>query len=117
MVNNPLPTDLAGECKKASKILNSFIDPVHAGGIDSVVPPNILKNAKGFAIYTVLKAGFVWSGRAGSGLVVARLPDGSWSAPSCIATAGVVSILFLTFIYVLTLFFLGSRWTNWSTVN
>lgn len=34
-------------------------------------------------------AGFMFSGKAGSGLVVARLPDGSWSAPSCIATAGV----------------------------
>ena len=31
----------------------------------------------------------MFSGKAGSGLVVARLPDGSWSAPSCIATAGV----------------------------
>lgn len=31
----------------------------------------------------------MFSGKAGSGLVIARLPDGSWSAPSCIATAGV----------------------------
>jgi len=30
----------------------------------------------------------VFSGKAGSGLVIARLPDGSWSAPSCIATGG-----------------------------
>jgi lipid-binding SYLF domain-containing protein len=37
----------------------------------------------------VIKAGFVFSGKAGSGLVLARLPDGSWSAPSCIGTAGV----------------------------
>jgi lipid-binding SYLF domain-containing protein len=43
----------------------------------------------GLAVFTILKAGFVFSGKAGSGLVVARLPDGSWSAPSCIATAGV----------------------------
>lgn len=43
----------------------------------------------GLAIFTILKAGFVFSGKAGSGIVVARLPDGSWSAPSCIATAGV----------------------------
>lgn len=35
-----------------------------------------------------MKAGFLGSGRFGSGLVVARLPDGSWSAPSAIATAG-----------------------------
>jgi SH3 domain-containing YSC84-like protein 1 len=36
----------------------------------------------------VLKAGFLGSARFGSGLVVARLPDGKWSAPSAIATAG-----------------------------
>lgn len=40
-------------------------------------------------MFTILKAGFVFSGKAGSGIVIARLPDGSWSAPSCIATAGV----------------------------
>jgi lipid-binding SYLF domain-containing protein len=44
---------------------------------------------KGLAVFTILKAGFVFSGKAGTGLVIARLPDGSWSAPSCIATAGV----------------------------
>ncbi len=37
---------------------------------------------------TVLKAGFLGSGRLGSGIVVARLADGSWSAPSAVATAG-----------------------------
>jgi lipid-binding SYLF domain-containing protein len=36
----------------------------------------------------VLKAGFLGSARFGSGIVVARLSDGSWSAPSAIATAG-----------------------------
>ena len=30
----------------------------------------------------------MFSGKAGSGLVIARLSDGSWSAPSCIATGG-----------------------------
>lgn len=39
-------------------------------------------------MFQVLKAGFVFSGKAGSGIVIARLPDGSWSAPSCIATGG-----------------------------
>jgi lipid-binding SYLF domain-containing protein len=38
---------------------------------------------------TVIKVGFVFTGRVGTGLVVARLPDGRWSAPSAIATAGV----------------------------
>lgn len=43
---------------------------------------------QGLAVITVLKAGFLGSGRLGSGIVVARLSDGSWSAPSAVATAG-----------------------------
>ncbi|KAH9885027.1 hypothetical protein F4778DRAFT_519420 [Xylariomycetidae sp. FL2044] len=87
-INNPLPSSLASECKKCGKILTSFIDPRQAFGPDKIIPPQILANAKGLAILTVLKAGFLGSARFGSGLVVARLPDGSWSAPSAIVTAG-----------------------------
>ena len=36
----------------------------------------------------MIKAGFLGSARFGSGLVIARLPDGSWSAPTAIATGG-----------------------------
>lgn len=49
-----------------------------------MIPRGIIENAKGIAVITILKAGFVWTGRAGCGLVVARLPDGSWSAPCAI---------------------------------
>ncbi|KAG0249481.1 hypothetical protein BG011_009264 [Mortierella polycephala] len=87
-INSPLPKDLAGECKKASKILNAFVDPIAAKGIDNVIPSDILIKAKGLAIFTVIKAGFLFSGRAGAGIVVARLEDGSWSAPSAIGTGG-----------------------------
>ncbi|KAJ5796259.1 uncharacterized protein N7518_004799 [Penicillium psychrosexuale] len=87
-IHNPLPASMTSECKKAAKILTSFVDPRQAFGPDKVIPPEILANAKGLAILTVLKAGFLGSGRFGSGIVVARLGDGSWSAPSAIATAG-----------------------------
>ncbi|KAJ5225865.1 SH3 domain-containing protein [Penicillium chermesinum] len=114
-INNPLPSSLASECKKAAKILTSFVDPRQAFGPDKVIPPEILANAKvrtlrfpvasesggtrsdqrltqfcqqGLAILTVLKAGFIGSGRLGSGIVIARLADGTWSAPSAIATGG-----------------------------
>ncbi|KAI0509692.1 hypothetical protein F5B22DRAFT_615636 [Xylaria bambusicola] len=87
-INNPLPSSMASECKKCGKILTSFIDPRQAFSPDKIIPPHILSNAKGLAILTVLKAGFLGSARFGSGLVVARLPDGSWSAPSAIVTAG-----------------------------
>ncbi|KAK4219934.1 hypothetical protein QBC37DRAFT_74453 [Rhypophila decipiens] len=87
-LNNPLPSSLASECKKCGKILNSFIDPRQAFSPDKIIPPSVLANAKGLAILTVIKAGFLGSARFGSGLVVARLPDGSWSAPTAIATGG-----------------------------
>ncbi|KAI1827337.1 hypothetical protein F4861DRAFT_404597 [Xylaria intraflava] len=87
-INNPLPSSLSSECKKCGKILTSFVDPRQAFSPDKIIPPHILSNAKGLAILTVLKAGFLGSARFGSGLVVARLPDGSWSAPSAIMTAG-----------------------------
>ncbi|KMU74228.1 hypothetical protein CISG_04578 [Coccidioides immitis RMSCC 3703] len=87
-IHNPLPSSMRSECRKAGKILASFVDPRQAFGPDKIIPPQILANAKGLAIITVLKAGFIGSVRFGSGVVVARLSDGSWSAPSAIATAG-----------------------------
>ncbi|PLB55461.1 DUF500-domain-containing protein [Aspergillus steynii IBT 23096] len=87
-IHNPLPSSLGSECKKAGKIVASFVDPRQAFGPDKVIPPEILAGAKGLAVLTVLKAGFLGSARFGSGIVVARLADGSWSAPSAIATAG-----------------------------
>lgn len=87
-INNPIPRSLKSESIKAAKILSSFIKPNQVLGADEIIPHDVLLNAKGLAIITVLKAGFLFSGRAGSGVVVARLPDGSWSAPSAIVTAG-----------------------------
>ncbi|ODQ77611.1 hypothetical protein BABINDRAFT_163338 [Babjeviella inositovora NRRL Y-12698] len=87
-INNPIPRSLLSECKKVAKILTSFIKPNQVLGATEVIPPEILREARGLVVLTVLKAGFLFSGRAGSGLIIARLPDGSWSAPSAIATAG-----------------------------
>ncbi|PKS11512.1 hypothetical protein jhhlp_003277 [Lomentospora prolificans] len=87
-LHNPLPSSMASECKKCGKILTSFIDPRQAFGPDKIIPPSVLANAKGLAVLTVIKAGFLGSARFGSGLVVSRLHNGEWSAPSAIATAG-----------------------------
>ena len=51
------------------------------------MPDPVLRNAKGLAILTVTKAGFIGSGRGGSGIVVARTGNG-WSGPSAIGTGG-----------------------------
>lgn len=52
------------------------------------IPAAVLKGARGLAILTVAKAGVLLSYKLGTGLVVARRPDGSWSAPSAILSAG-----------------------------
>lgn len=87
-LSSPLPQTLQKECSKAIKIFRSFVDSRH-NGLDGVIPRSVLSQAKGFAIFTIVKAGFIFSARAGSGVVIAKLSDGSWSAPSAIGTAGV----------------------------
>ena len=52
------------------------------------IPSAILKGAKGLAILTVAKVGAVIAYKMGTGLVVARRMDGTWSAPSAIASVG-----------------------------
>jgi len=87
-MKSPLPQSLPKECSKAAKIFKSFVDSGN-NGLDGVIPRRVLEDAKGFAIFTMFKAGFVFSARGGSGVVIAKLEDGSWSAPSAIGTAGV----------------------------
>src|SRR5947208_15797031 len=51
------------------------------------IPRDVLRHSKGLAIMTVVKAGFIFSGKGGQGVVVARTRHG-WSGPSFIATGG-----------------------------
>jgi lipid-binding SYLF domain-containing protein len=54
---------------------------------ENAIPRSVLRNAQGLAIMRVIKAGFIFSGKAGKGVVVARTGHG-WSGPSFIATGG-----------------------------
>jgi lipid-binding SYLF domain-containing protein len=51
------------------------------------IPPAVMRAARGLAILTVTKAGFIGSVRGGSGVVVAKTANG-WSGPSAIGTGG-----------------------------
>lgn len=92
--------------RKAANVLASFVKPNQVLGADQIIPPDVLRRAKGLAIITVLKAGFLFSGRAGSGVIVARLHDGSWSAPAAIGMAGagaggLVGVELTDFVFIL----------------
>ncbi|XP_015335515.1 SH3 domain-containing YSC84-like protein 1 isoform X4 [Marmota marmota marmota] len=87
-VNNPIPSNLKSEAKKAAKILREFTEITSRNGPDKIIPAHVIAKAKGLAILSVIKAGFLVTARGGSGIVLARLPDGMWSAPSAIGIAG-----------------------------
>jgi lipid-binding SYLF domain-containing protein len=43
---------------------------------NQIIPRSVLERASGFAIFTIFKAGFLFSARGGGGIVIARLEDG-----------------------------------------
>lgn len=58
-------------------------------GNEKRIPEAILRGAHGLAILTVVKVGVMVTYNIGTGLVVARREDGSWSPPSAISSFGV----------------------------
>ncbi|KAJ5723368.1 SH3 domain-containing protein [Penicillium malachiteum] len=74
------------ECEKAATIIDSFINAKVVG--DGGIPRKILTRAKALIICSLTRWGFIGSGRFGSGVIVLRLPNGNWSAPSAVSLAG-----------------------------
>ncbi|KAK5991906.1 SH3 domain-containing protein [Cladobotryum mycophilum] len=69
----------------AAESTDGIIDPTKEKPKSRVIvtiPPKVISKAVGLAIFTTLRAGYGVSGATGSGILVARLPDGSWSPPS-----------------------------------
>ncbi|KAL6115117.1 sh3yl1 [Pungitius sinensis] len=87
-MNNPIPSNLKSEAKKAAKILREFTEISNRNGPDKLIPAHVIAKAEGLAIISVIKAGFMITARGGSGIVIARLPDRRWSAPSAMGIAG-----------------------------
>jgi lipid-binding SYLF domain-containing protein len=74
---------MQGDVDQAATIIERF-----QAVPEKAIPQAVLRDARGLAIMTVIKAGFGFSGRGGSGVVVARTRNG-WSGPSAIGTGGV----------------------------
>ena len=79
---SPGYASMQGDVDQAATIIERFQAVPEKG-----IPQAVLKDARGLAIMTVIKAGFGFSGRGGKGVVVARLRNG-WSGPSAIGTGG-----------------------------
>lgn len=74
---------MQGDVDEAVAIIERFTAIPESG-----IPPAVMRAAKGLAVLTVGKAGFIGSIRGGRGVVVARTEKG-WSGPSAIGTGGV----------------------------
>jgi lipid-binding SYLF domain-containing protein len=56
---------------------------------DKAIPQDLLKNAKAIAVIPdMVKAGLIFGGRRGEGLISVKGPDGTWSNPSFITLTG-----------------------------
>jgi lipid-binding SYLF domain-containing protein len=82
-------TDLDYRVDTATQILKDFQRMP-----ENAVPPALLNRAYAIAVIpSVIKAGFVFGGTYGRGIVVARRPDGQWSNPSFVQlTRGSVGV-------------------------
>ncbi|KAI2640580.1 hypothetical protein GGS26DRAFT_586584 [Hypomontagnella submonticulosa] len=94
------PATLDKECDKAARILKSFCSdgfstlddrpgsPSTCSSTQSShrflkkIPPRIIQNAVGLAVFTSMRSGMWTSGSGGSGILIARKTDGTWSPPS-----------------------------------
>ncbi|PMD63059.1 DUF500-domain-containing protein [Hyaloscypha bicolor E] len=91
------PTTLDHESDKAARILKSFCkdgfykeepdSPTRKGPKNKPkvlvkIPQKVIQNCVGLAIFTVMRTGLWVSGAGGSGVLIARKEDGSWSPPS-----------------------------------
>lgn len=86
-VNFPWGQTMEYEIYKAANTIKAY-NRVGYLKPEKSIPDVILRHAKGLAIITVVKVGVMVTYNIGTGLVVARREDGSWSPPSAISTCG-----------------------------
>lgn len=86
-LNLPIHFNMTDEIRKASYILWNFTADNAIEGEDTI-PRELLWGACGLVFLTFVKVGFFFTGRVGTGLIVSKLPDGRWSAPSAIGSTG-----------------------------
>ncbi|PSK51801.1 SH3 domain-containing protein [Elsinoe australis] len=90
------PTTTDKECDKAARILKSFCKdgfyteedrpstdgPKAKQKVLQKIPAEVIQRAQGLAIFTTMRTGLWIGGSGGSGVLIARKADGSWSSPS-----------------------------------
>jgi len=75
--------------EKGSSGISKYNDKLSNALGDRKIPLFLIKNARAIAFITEVKTGFILAPRGGTGIIIARLPNGKWSGPSAIGTGGI----------------------------
>ncbi|KAL3532748.1 hypothetical protein ACH5RR_006269 [Cinchona calisaya] len=86
-LNLPVGLSMEHEIYKSANMLRSYSQAARLNPEKSI-PAAVLRGAKGLAILSVAKGGVLLAYKLGTGLVIARRADGSWSAPSALLSVG-----------------------------
>lgn len=86
-INFPWGQSMEYEIYKAANAIRGY-NQVCSLKPEKSIPDAILRQAKGLAIITAVKVGVMVTYNIGTGLVIARREDGSWSPPSAVSTFG-----------------------------
>ncbi|KAH8085625.1 hypothetical protein JL720_7616 [Aureococcus anophagefferens] len=86
--NSPLRFTLGGEVRKAAYTLQNLFDGVNFWERDAEYFDQNVAHADALLFVTLAKVAFIGGVTGGTGLLVARLHDGSWSAPCAVSSYG-----------------------------
>ncbi len=95
IVGNPLTFNLESSIRQAAYTVmhmcgnKTTVTLKNGDQTDQSIPLDLLQNAKGLVFLTVFKAGMVMSIRGGTGLMIARREDESWTPPIALGTMGI----------------------------
>jgi SH3 domain-containing YSC84-like protein 1 len=83
-VNAPAMAAPAEDVQNATRTFQEFVS-----NADRRIPPALLQESQAIAIIpNVIRAGFIFGGRRGDGVLLVRKPDGSWSDPAFVNITG-----------------------------
>lgn len=77
-------TTMEGMIYNANDVLDSALDPNSKG-----IPRKLFEMCCGVVLISVVEAGFIFSGNVGTGVVLAKREDGTWSPPSALGLTGI----------------------------
>lgn len=75
---------MEGMIWNANHVLEQALKPGVAG-----LPKQLFEDSIGICMISIVEAGFIFSGNVGTGIVIAKKPDGSWSPPCAVGMTGV----------------------------